>query len=605
MAEHLEKRLNQQRDFLVGPQGAEALLVWYVDYTFEHSRRIRNILHSAISCLGEKNAIAAIRQAPAAEPSDQRDLAARSAVAAGWQDRYLDMHRALITHDGDYDETTVRKLAKSVGLDMQRFDKDFKSDRTWNRIVEDRESAVRSGLSERGGLFIDGRLYTGVWDESSLVEALEKPLGFRLKIAGSDFFRWATSTGLVLLVATIAALLYVNLGFHNAYVELRDTLLGLSFGEHVFALSLGVWINDGLMAIFFLIVGIEIKHELVDGQLSDVSNAALPLFGALGGMLVPALIYAAINYGESGARGWGVPMATDIAFTLGILAVLGKRVPMALKIFLSALAIADDLGAILVIAIFYGDTFNPQALLWAALVFAAMMILNRGLVYSRVLYLFFGVVLWVLIYKAGLHATLAGVLTAAAIPSRRSGNVAGVAAQTSAVFTAELQHTKDTSKPLRAKSLRSIQQAVDRLREPGFHLQHALEGWTNFLVLPLFAFFSTGVLIIGSHFDILAPAALGVIAGLVVGKPLGIVLFCWLAIKFGLAKLSPDISWPQLLGAGCLAGVGFTMSIFIASAAFQGPQLESVKLAILAASSIAAVIGTLILYLQARPDTNT
>ena len=392
-----------------------------------------------------------------------------------------------------------------------------------------------------------------------------------------------------------------NFGLHSAYVDFRETPLGLRFGEFVFAMPLEAWINDGLMSVFFLIVGIEIKRELIDGELSDASTAALPLFGALGGMLVPALIYATINHGETGAHGWGVPMATDIAFTLAILALLGDRVSIALKVFVSALAIADDLGAILVIAVFYGDAFDPLNLLWAVLVFGTMMILNRGSVYSQTPYLLLGIFLWAFIHEAGLHATLAGVLTAVAIPSRRRGNVAGVAAQASAVFAAEMRRTEDASAPLRSKSLKSIQRAVDRLREPGYHLQHALESWTNYLVLPLFAFFNTGVLIVGSDFSLSEPAALGVIAGLVLGKPLGIVLFCWLAIQFGLARLSPGIAWPQLLGAGCLAGIGFTMSIFIASAAFQGQQLESVKLAILIASGVATAAGVLILYV--RPES--
>ena len=222
---------------------------------------------------------------------------------------------------------------------------------------------------------------------------------------------------------------------------------------------------------------------------------------------------------------------------------------------------------------------------------------NRGRIYSRTPYLILGVALWFFIHESGLHATLAGVLTAAAIPSRRSANIRGVAAQTAALFEAEL---RDPDTPVAHGTLNRLQHAVDRLREPGFHLQNALEHWSNFLILPLFAFFNTGILIVGAHFSLWEPEALGVMAGLVIGKPLGIVLLVFLAIRLGLARLSSEINWMQLLGAGSLAGVGFTMSIFIGTASFAGDQLASVKLAILLASLLSATLGSLILIVAAR-----
>lgn len=317
-------------------------------------------------------------------------------------------------------------------------------------------------------------------------------------------------------------------------------------------------------------------------------------------MAAPALIYLAFNWGQPTAHGWGVPMATDIAFTLGIMALLGDRVPTGLKIFIGALAIADDLGAILVIALFYSEGIHAEPLLIAGGVFAVMIGMNKSKIYSRTPYLILGVMLWFYVHESGLHATLAGVLTAAAIPSRRAGNIAGAAAQASALFDRELRRAETQEAPVSSRSLHLLQQALDRLREPGYHVQYALEGWSNFLILPLFAFFNTGIVIYGTSFELTAPEISGVMAGLIIGKPLGIVLVCWLAVQLGLARLSPQVTWQHMIGGGCLAGIGFTMSIFIASAAFPDEALNSVKLAILIASAGAATIGTLILR-SAKP----
>ncbi len=346
------------------------------------------------------------------------------------------------------------------------------------------------------------------------------------------------------------------------------------------------------MALFFLIVGIEIKRELVDGELSTLSSAALPLIAAIGGMLVPAAVYALVNWGEPTIKGWGIPMATDIAFTLGILALLGDKIPTSLKVFVSALAIADDLGAIIVIAVFYGHGFQMDQFLFACLVFSFMITLNIGRVYTPTPYLILGAILWYFTHESGLHATLAGVLTAIAIPSRPSAQIKGVALQASRIFAYEL---RNPDKPAGTGSVLGLQSIIDRLRDPGFHLQHVLESWSNFLILPLFAFFNTGIIIIGASFSLLQPEVLGVILGPLIGKPLGIFVFVYIAVKLGLARLPAEINWTQILGAGLLCGVGFTMSIFISSAAFQGEQLQSVKLAVLLASVLAAILGTIVL----------
>ena len=597
MAGHLTPAFEPERDISVGRSDGRAKLVWFVDFTDPMTRRMRDVLQGSVERFGESNATLAIRYLPDPTFGESADVAARAAIAAHLQGAHLPMFRALFSRPPRYTEGLVVALAETLGLDVDRFRTDLWSDQVTRRLDEDRVSALGAEVEQTPALFIDGREYEGAWDESSLLDGIEKPLGVRVHLASQEFFRWAASAGMVLVVATLVALLVANAGGHDWYEHLRHTKMGLVAGDWAFKLPFEAWINDALMAMFFLLVGIEIKREMVDGELSDLSSAALPIIGALGGMLVPAGIYFAINVGTPTEHGWGIPMATDIAFTLGIMALLGDRVPTSLKVFVSALAIADDLGAILVIAAFYGHGFHLDAFLMAVGVFALMMVLNRGRIYSRVPYLILMVFLWFFIHESGLHATLAGVLTAAAIPSRRSANIEGIAAQTSALLEAE---ARDPDKPIAHGTLARLQTAIYRLRDPGFHLQHALENWSNFMILPLFAFFNTGIVILGSTFSPFAPEALGVMAGLVIGKPLGIFVFVFVAVKLGWARLSPEINWTQLVGAGLLAGVGFTMSIFIGSASFDGPQLDSVKLAILLASTVAAVAGSLVLILAAR-----
>lgn len=589
MAYTLSRAYDPETDHCLAGTGAPVMMVSFVDYTDPASRRIRDLLIRTARRFGTDGVGLAVRFLPG--PDNGAEIAARAAIAACAQGKLLEMHRALFSRPPSYTQAIVEIIADALELDMDRFRADMASEATTARLADDRASFA-GGPPEAPLLFIGGRHYTDPWDEDALIEAVQQPLGTRIRLTSNDFFHWAASAGMVLILATVAALIVANIGLHEAYEAIRHTYFGFTFGEASFKLSIEHWINDGLMALFFLLVGIEIKRELIDGELSDPSRAALPFIGAIGGMAVPAVIYVAVNWGSDTIGGWGVPMATDIAFTLGILALLGDRVPTSLKVFISALAIVDDLGAIIVIALFYGHGFHLTEFILAGVTFALMIGLNLARVYARLPYLILGVALWYFTYESGLHATLAGVLTAAAIPARKAASVEGVAAQTQMIFESEM---KANPAAIGDAAVARLQTAIDRLREPGFHLQHRLEGWSNFLILPLFAFFNTGILLLGSSFSPTEPASLGVILGLYVGKPLGIVLICWLAVRLGLARLSAEISWLQMIGAGFLAGVGFTMSIFIGSSAFTGEALEAVKLAILIASVAAAVTGATIL----------
>lgn len=584
-------------------EGGSQNIVWFVDYTSPETRRLRDMLQRSVHRFDELSFSFAVRFFPDGKRGPSSEIAARAAIAAHQQNQFLDMHRALFAAGPEYTEAGVQNIARDLGLDLSRFIEAFESEETTKRLKRDGISAEQSApVPHRPMLFIDGQLYTGVWDDNSLLEAIQKPLGVRLHLASTAFFHWAAAAGLVLVLSTFAALVFVNLGGAELYESIRQSPFGIRFGSFQFELPFEIWVNDGLMALFFLVVGIEIKREFLDGELSDPARASLPLIGALGGMVVPVLIYLLITRGTPAANGWGVPMATDIAFTLGILALLGNRVPTSLKVFVSALAIADDLGAILVIAIFYGHGFHMDAFLAACLIFTVMLGLNFGRVYARLPYMLLGVVMWYFVHASGLHATLAGVLTAAAIPSRKSASIEGTMMQVNKVLKHEASQPET---PPGARSVQYLQAIVDRMRDPGFHLQRKLENWNNFLILPLFAFVNTGIVFAGSGFSLDQAAVVGTILGLIAGKTLGIFGFVWISVRLGVAKLSAEISWLQLLGASNLCGIGFTMSIFIASAAFEAQLLASVKLAILIASILAAILGTIILLSATKPTKGT
>jgi NhaA family Na+:H+ antiporter len=377
-----------------------------------------------------------------------------------------------------------------------------------------------------------------------------------------EFLQLESASGLILIAMLVLAMLLANSPLSGWYDALLDTPMSVRVGALEIAKPLLLWINDGLMAIFFLLVGLEVKREMIEGQLSSRSQLVLPGLAALGGLVVPALIYVWINRGDANAlNGWAIPAATDIAFALGILSLLGKHVPVSLKLFLTALAILDDLAAILIIAIFYSGDLSLTALLLAAVMLVILFALNRLGVTRIAAYVLVGVVLWVLVLKSGVHATLAGVALAFAIPMR-------------------VKTGKETSSPL-------------------LHLEHALHPWVAFGIMPVFAFANAGVSLGGLSLNSLfAPVPLGIALGLFVGKQVGVFGFSWLSIRLGLAQLPDKASWLQLYGTAVLCGIGFTMSLFIGSLAFEHSGLDyavSARLGILVGSFLSAVMGYLIL----------
>jgi NhaA family Na+:H+ antiporter len=380
----------------------------------------------------------------------------------------------------------------------------------------------------------------------------------------------------------------------------------MGFGSLHLSDSLHFWVNDALMAVFFFLVGLEIKRELLAGELVSPRHAALPIVAALGGVTVPAIIYCIFNAGGEGARGWGIPMATDIAFVIGVMAVLGKRVPLGLKVFLTALAIVDDIIAVVVIALFYTSNVAWVALAAAAAFIALAWALNRLGVQHPLPYALIGVVVWFTVLESGVHATVAGVVMALTIPSRNAINQREFLEQSRAA----LDHFEKASQvePLDILSdieqqvaVEALQDGCEKVQPPLHRIEHDLHPWVTFVIMPLFVLANAGVVLRGSWSSVLEPVTLGVALGLVLGKPIGITLASWLAVRLRLASLPQNVTWRHIHGAGWLAGIGFTMSLFMAGLAFDGQaQLTFSKIGILIASISAGAIGSGILLLKTQ-----
>ena len=428
------------------------------------------------------------------------------------------------------------------------------------------------------------------------------------------FFKMEAAGGILLMASAVLAVIVANSPLGDSYVKLwMKTYFNVSIGEAGINKPLIMWVNDGLMAIFFLMVGLEIKYEILKGQLASPKKALLPVAAAIGGMLVPAGIYALINAGSPTMNGWGVPMATDIAFALGVIILLGKRVPATLKVFLVAVAIVDDLGAVLVIAFFYTSKLSLTALGFAGLFLLALIAANKLGVRKLTVYCILGVALWVAFLKSGVHATLAGVLMALTIPSDHKLSPYGFMQKGKDALYKFMGSTTPSQDHMNAKqehALHDIEHASREAVSPLHRLEHALHGWVTFLIVPVFAFANAGVSFAGIDIGaaITSQVALGIILGLFVGKQIGVFGFTWLAIKTGLAEMPARTTWRHIYGVSLLTGIGFTMSLFIASLAFgEGDVLNLAKIGIFAASLAAGIGGWFVLSsgqsAQADDDT--
>lgn len=405
--------------------------------------------------------------------------------------------------------------------------------------------------------------------------------------------------GILLLICAVLSLIFANVPAFGHLHEFWHQKASINVANFSLEMSIGHWINDGLMAIFFFVVGLEIKREMLVGELSSLKQASLPIFAAVGGMLVPAIVYTIFNFSHpESAHGWGIPMATDIAFALGLLSLLGKRVPLGLKVFLTALAIVDDLGAIIVLAVFYpSHALHLDMLIYAAVVVAFLCILNRNKVHNILLYVIPGIVLWYFVLQSGVHATIAGVILALTIPSKTTINEVRFYVSIKSLIEKFKEAGNSEVEVLANGEQQHIIHEIDNKVEEINPLMHkfesALHPWVTWLIMPLFALANAGV-VLSEEILSFPPesVAIGIFFGLFFGKPIGIFLFSWLAVKSKIAELPIGVSWLQVLALGVIAGIGFTMSIFINSLAFDNIEIINVgKVAILVTSFIAAIVG--------------
>jgi NhaA family Na+:H+ antiporter len=425
------------------------------------------------------------------------------------------------------------------------------------------------------------------------IDALADPL--------RRFMHIESAGGVVLLAATVVALVLANSGFADSFLSFWKTRVGFTFGSFQMEHSLSHWINDLLMAVFFYVIGLEVKRELLMGELREFKKATLPLMAALGGMVAPAVIYLLLQAGEPGQRGWGISMATDIAFVVGCMAMLGPRMPRGLRVFLLSLAIVDDIGAILVIAIGYTETIHWGGLVLSAVSIGLLLLLMKVGVRNVAVFVIFGLVIWYGFHESGVHATIAGVIVGLLTPVRSwvsEGRLDRIVKNTLHFMQGEGWSSSDES----FEKLRELELATRKTVSPLKRMETLLHPWVGFVIMPLFALANAGVRI--EMGDFANPVAFAVILGLFVGKPLGIMLFSFVSVRLGIGRLREGVNWGAMLGAGCLAGIGFTMAIFVAGLAVQGDLLDAAKVGILAGSVISAAVGVTILVLTLPKPKN-
>jgi NhaA family Na+:H+ antiporter len=536
------------------------------------------------------------RHLPVAD-SEEAKRASELAEYAAETNQYWDVHEALMERGPALSEGDFEQIARYHRLPPSDAAQEPALTAAQARVRADIESAALSGVRVTPTFFINGQLYAGTWDESSLSDAMLGTLGHRIQSAAFEFVRWGPLSGLLLGLATVLALVLSNSPFGPEFAAWWKTPLGFQWSTRVFAHPLVHWVNHGLLTIFFFVVGLEIKREFTVGHLATFRSGALPVIAALGGIILPAIIYASIAPPEL-RHGWGIPIGTDTAFAVALIVLLGDRVPVELRVFLTAAVIIDDIVAILVIALFYTGEINTAYLIAGGLTTALVIVLNRSGVYGALPYGICGIVLWFFLHESGLHATLAGVILAVLVPTRPPANLNALLAQAATVIHLEDSHTGEAmrqgpSEPV----MRTLDAIHSRIESPADKLLRSVEPWSSYVVLPIFALANAGVAWSLGVLEGQGRLIVAIAFGLVLGKPTGIVLAAWLAVRSGIAAKPEAYSWRQLCGAGALGGIGFTMSLFIASVGFEDQaDYAAAKIAVFLASLIAGGLGVLILW---------
>ncbi len=602
----LNPPIDPNRDHVLGPVDAEMTLVQYGSYACRHCHAVHEVVEGLRDRFGERMRFV-FRHAPVPGSEDAMRAAELAEYSAETCGKFWEVHEALMERGPTFKAGDFGKIARDFELP-----RDATHEPTFTtaqaRVREDIESAQRSGVRITPTFFINGRQYTGTWDESSLADAMLGSLGHRIQTAAFEFVRWGPASGLLLGLATLLALLLSNSPVREGFLSWWDTPFGFQWKSATFALTLLDWVNHGLLTVFFIVVGLEIKREFTVGHLSSFRSGALPVLAALGGIILPAMIYYFIA--PPGLKhGWGIPIGTDTAFAVALIVLLGDRVPVELRVFLTAAVIIDDIVAIGVIALFYTEQITTSYLLASGAVTVLLVVLNRMAVYSTLPYAICGVVLWFLLHESGLHATLAGVILAILIPTRPPANLNALLAQATAVIRLEYRHAGEAMRSGPSEpALRALDAIHARIDSPADKLLRLVEPWSSYVVLPIFALANAGVTFSPEVFRGNGRLICAITLGLVLGKPIGIATACWFAVRSHIAVKPEAYSWRQLCGAGALGGIGFTMSLFIAGEAFPDRTVyAAAKTAIFLASLAAGALGALILRtgLNSEGDTQS
>ncbi|HET9903177.1 MAG TPA: Na+/H+ antiporter NhaA [Xanthobacteraceae bacterium] len=593
----LDRPVDPDYDHVLGPENAAITLVEYGSYACPYCRAANRHIARVRDEFGDR-----LRYVFRHRPLVGVELARRAAELAERArdpEQFWKAHIALMTRSEALTEDDLRAVAQDLGLTQDDLESaEAQAARARARVEADEESARASGVVFTPTFFINGRRYDGAWDQSSLSDALLGTLGHRVRAAALDFASWGPSAGVLLLLATILALVLSNSPFAAGFEALWEERLAVALGSGAFGLPLRDWVNDALLTVFFLVVGLEIKREFTVGHLARWRSAALPVAGAIGGMTAPAAIYLLMLPQGPWSHGWGVPMATDTAFAVALIVMLGRRVPIELRIFLTAAAIVDDIGAIVVVALFYSGDLHLASLAAAAVLVGALALLNRWHFYAVAPYAVLGVLLWACVHAAGLHATLAGIVLALAIPTRPPADLQALMTQATTIMAAEAKGGREVLRTgPSTQALRALDEIHERLESPADRLLRHAGARSSYVVLPLFALANAGVALTTGAVSGRGALMTAIAAGLIIGKPLGILGACALAVRLRIAEKPDAYSWPQLLGAGALAGIGFTMSLFIAGQAFSEPlDFAAAKIAVFCASLLSTLIGTAVLW---------
>lgn len=588
------------QDHTLGDEQATVVFLEYGDFQCPHCRQAQSIVKDLREELGDRF-LYVFRHFPLSSSHPDALRAAEASEAAAAQGKFWEYHQLLFDHQEELGEEHLFEYASQLDLDFERFTGELENGVYTERVTRDLQSGIKSGVSGTPTFFINGQRYDGPWDLASLKAEIEKPLGVQIRNVFQRFTQLQAAGGILLVFTTILALILANSQLAEGYFRFWETELSFNLGGFSISEDLLHWVNDGLMVIFFFVVGLEIKREVTVGELASPRRAILPIAAAVGGIVFPAVVYLSFNLAGPNQDGWAVPVATDIAFTLGILTLFGSRIPLALKVFFTAFAIVDDLAAVLILALFYSSGIVVSSLVIGLAIFLILILLNRLGVRSPLPYAILGVGLWFAFLQSGIHPTIAGVLLAFTIPTRAHTDTETYRAQCNAVLgyagTTTPAGQVLTFEDYQQAAARTLERIAERMQSPAQRLETSITPWATFLVLPIFALANAGIVLSGNVLDsLLSPVGLGIMLGLVIGKPLGLTAFSWLAIRLRLAEMPKRTTWPQLFSATWLGGIGFTMSLFIASSAFFDPVvLNASKISILSASIIAGFIGSALL----------